>query len=75
MAKRTGYPGSGDNELPIRKVITIRWNCAEDFHYPRLAANIAFISKARLLEAQPEDIALTGVQRSCPVDDPNVENR
>ena len=66
VAKRIGLPGFGDNAITDPQGNHYPLNRAEDY-YLRLAANIAFMGKAPVAEAQPEDIALTGVQRIMPV--------
>ena len=66
VAKRIGLPGFGDNAITDPQGNRYPLNRAEDY-YLRLAANIAFMGKAPVAEAQPEDIALTGVQRIVPV--------
>lgn len=66
VAKRIGLHGFGDNAITDPQGNHYPLNRAEDY-YLRLAANIAFMGKAPVAEAQPEDIALTGVQRIMPV--------
>lgn len=66
VAKRLGLPGFGDNAITDPQGNRYPLNRAEDY-YLRLAANIAFMGKAPLAEASPEDLTLTGVQRLLPV--------
>lgn len=66
VAKRLGLPGFGDNAITDPQGNRYPLNRAEDY-YLRLAANIAFMGKAPVAEASPEDHTLTGVQRLLPV--------
>lgn len=66
VAKRLGLPGFGDNAITDPQGNRYPLNRAEDY-YLRLAANIAFMGKAPVAEASPDDLALTGVQRLLPV--------
>lgn len=66
VAKRIGLPGFGDNAITDPQGNHYPLNRAEDY-YLRLAANIAFMGKAPVAEAAPEDISLTGVTRILPV--------
>lgn len=66
VAKRIGLPGFGDNAITDPQGNHYPLNRAEDY-YLRVAANIAFMGKAPVAEATPDDISLTGVTRILPV--------
>ena len=66
VAKRIGLPGFGNNAITDPQGNHYPLNRAEDY-YLRVAANIAFMGKAPVAEATPDDISLTGVTRILPV--------
>lgn len=66
VAKRLHLPGFGDNAMTDTQGNNYPLNRAEDY-YLRVAANIAFMGKSPVAEANQEDVTLTGVTRILPV--------
>lgn len=65
VAKRLNLPGFGENAITDVQGNRYPLNRAEDY-YLRMAANIAFMGKGPVAEANAEDLALSGVQRILP---------
>lgn len=66
VAKRLELPGFGNNAITDAQGNSYPLNRAEDY-YLRVAANIAYMGKAPVAQANHEDVALTGVQRILPL--------